>query len=400
MKTHQGLIVILVLSLFIFLTSIWPSSDQLEYEMEESNISSVQLKWEARLQGENVGSRLILDDTTNSIYIMTYSALTALKLETGEIVWMNEDSGGTLWQDRTLQLQDNIMLATGNETPLLRAFASKTGDLLWERDYSYNEDNSRNLAIFSVLSDPLRVYIATIRQDRGTDIEAVELSTGQPLWTISADQVFHQQGVTSFLLTQNRLYVEAGDLYGVDKATGHILEEYPALFRNARNGIIEEFVAYYADGAIQAVSLSPDTAEPTWRTKWRNRPARYPRGVSHLFPIESAEHNVVYARATCNSPIRWCESVLKLDKENGDILWSVDTKGSPVSIAVEEDDLYALTTSANLAHIDAETGDLLGTLQFSPKRTETVGRQVLAYSKGWLIVANGNNQIFGFQKIK
>lgn len=370
------------------------------YVIKDDNIPSIELMWEAELLGETIGSHVIIDDSRSLVFVTTYSALTALNVDTGKVRWVNEDSGGNQWSDRNIQLQNGLLLAKGNQVPILKALSSETGELIWERDYSTNQDNSRNWTIFSILSDASRAYIATRRINRGTDIEALDILTGQPVWTVSANKVFDQQGPTNFLLTKNRLYIEAGNLYGIDKETGDILEVYPSLLKDSKNGIIDDNAAYYTDGVLRSVRLYPNKEESVWYPDWHSSPARYPDGVNRLFTNVNTQADFLYAGASCNSLIRWCTSVLKFNKNTGELVWSADTKGSPTSVAIEENDLFALTTNATLVHVDVISGDVLGSLQFSPESNNMGHRDALAYSKGWLIVGNGNNQLFGFRKIE
>lgn len=396
-RLHACLAIILLAFTLILILLSWLLTIPGEYSIAESDIPSLQPAWETKLKGEGIGSMILIDSSLNMFFVMTYSELSALNLETGEIIWTNESSGGHSISKHTLQVQEHFVLAIGKKPPFLRAFSKDTGDLLWEKDYATNPDGSKNSWVTSILSDKSQVYIATNRKSRGADVEAVDISSGQLLWRTPHQLFGAYSGISGFHLTKNRLYVKAGNFYGMDKQTGEILEHYADLFVPQDREFIDNFVAYHADGSAHATQLVPDQANSAWRNKWQTSLARYPNGITYIFDNVDDDAEVLYASASCNSPIRWCSSVLKLSKENGNLIWAADTNGTPTSITAEGEDLFALTTNASLTHIDASTGAVKGTLQFAPKTNDTVGRQTLAYTDGWLVVTNGNNQLFGFR---
>jgi outer membrane protein assembly factor BamB len=94
---------------------------------------SGEVEWSRGITGVTVScmglwNNLLIVPTFSNIY--DYPPLTALDIETGEVVWENFDSFGGYW-DSSPVIVDDVVYITGYDcTP--RAFDASSGDLIWE----------------------------------------------------------------------------------------------------------------------------------------------------------------------------------------------------------------------------------------------------------------------------
>lgn len=374
---------LIFLMIVVFIGGCISNSSSYKYTISQTETPNIELLWEAILPGKNIESHLLMNNNRDIIFLMTDSTLVALEIVSGRVLWRRENDSGSPYPnngDMLKYLPNDILIATASQGHNLQAISAETGKLLWER--SFNHQGS----IAYMQYDATHLYLAQWRS-RYAYITALSLQAGEKVWEISNSEIQIGGAPNAFLLEKEKLFVETSQLWVLDTTFGSILEKYPLAFIRSEYNILEDTIVYRSDKVVQALRLNAGENEELWH---------YIRqcsdGKTNLLPHPNVEANVLYAASPCHY-------LVKLDKSNGNEVWSTKTKGYPDAIAIANNDLFAITGSATLHRINVSNGDILDTLQFKPSRRDNDGRQSVLYVNDWVLVTNGNNQLFGFQKI-
>jgi len=325
---------------------------------------------------------LIIDEKLKAIYLMTDNALVSLDITSGEIIWSKDRENINPLSKQLIYLQNDILIATDKRGHLVQALAAETGTLLWEKWYNH-------AFVSFILTDTSYLYLA-LGLSRGTEVIALDLYTGKQLWK-APNYLFSQTNPTGLFLENTKLFVGGTKLLSLDTATGNIQETYSDnFFVRGIDKIQKEIVAYStynSNGDVQAFNLTYTQKEVIWRYVNNCQ-----EGVMKILFDLKVETDVLYIGLPCHY-------LTKLNKQNGTVLWSTKTIRSPQDIAIIENEIFLVTTSATLLQLDAVQGEVLEKLQFMPSRRDDSGKQSIAsYENKWIFVTHGNNQLFGFQK--
>jgi len=366
----------------IFLGGCASNSSSRKYTINQIEISSIKPIWDVVLPGKNIESRLLTNRNRDSIYFMTDSTLIALDIVSGQILWERENNPGSPYPnngDMLRYISNDILIATGNRGHNIQALEADTGRLLWKKEFGFQR------SIAYIQSDSDRIYLAQWRS-RYAYVTALDLYTGEKLWEISNSDLQVGGAPNTMLLENDRLFVETSKLWVLDGTSGSILKTYPLTFIRSESNILEDTIVYRSDKSVQALRLNTNQNEEIWH---------YIRqcsdGKTNLLLHPNVKVNELYIASPCHY-------LVKLDKDNGREIWSTKTIGYPDAIAIQGNELFAITGSATLYQIDVSNGNILGNLQFKPSSRDNNGRQSILYINDWIIVTYGNNQLFGFQK--
>jgi len=374
---------ILCIYIFLILTNgCTYSTSRNEYSVSQSENSSIELVWDISFSAKTIESDLIIDEKLKAIYLMTDNALVSLDITSGEIIWSKDRENINPLSKQLIYLQNDILIATDKRGHLVQALAAETGTLLWEKWYNH-------AFVSFILTDTSYLYLA-LGLSRGTEVIALDLYTGKQLWK-APNYLFSQTNPTGLFLENTKLFVGGTKLLSLDTATGNILETYSDnFFVRGIDKIQKEIVAYStynSNGDVQAFNLTYTQKEVIWRYVNNCQ-----EGVMKILFDLKVETDVLYIGLPCHY-------LTKLNKQNGTVLWSTKTIRSPQDIAIIENEIFLVTTSATLLQLDAVQGEVLEKLQFMPSRRDDSGKQSIAsYENKWIFVTHGNNQLFGFQK--
>lgn len=262
----------------------------------------------------------------------------------------------------------------------LTAFDGFSGEVIWRNDHEYWPGLFHNSTYLYAIID-------------GNHIIVYEPETGERVWGTKLQGI---RGVSHVTATETQLFIDGvpDKFFILDAATGRQLRAASSSGGMGYTAfLIEDDTAYWHAWPLFLVSTNLQTEEKNWEQSFDGRFEKTPIFTEELIFVVSF----------------WGQ-LFALDKETGDILWQTaplssltDAERVVSNVAVADGVVYYLTQDSQLRALNMYTGELLGTVAFTPSLfalgTDEINHRFDVAADGDLVAVyfGSSYQIFTFR---
>lgn len=262
----------------------------------------------------------------------------------------------------------------------LTAFDALSGEVIWQNDGEFWPGLFHNSTFLYAIID-------------GNHIIVYEPETGERVWGTKLQGI---RGVSHVTATETELFIDGvpDKFFILDATTGR---ELRAASSSGGMGytafLIENDTVYWHEWPLSLVSTDLQTEERNWAQSFE--------GGFEKTPIFTEEFIFV---------VSFWGQLFALDKATGDIIWQTAPLDSLIhaervvsNVAVADGVVYYLTQDSQLRALNMYTGELLGTVEFTPSlfalETDIVNDRFDVAADGDLVAVyfGSSYQIFTFR---
>jgi outer membrane protein assembly factor BamB len=315
--------------------------DRNEHTLGVANVASLVPEWTVQIPDSDGSTGSAPAVTSSGVYDVTNNVLERRSLSTGQVLWSVSPEAAAIW---TPAIADGEALTGG-----VQAVSTATGAKVW-RDYFGNPPDGPDTV------DGTTAIVSTANND----LAAVDVSTGQTLWSTKAYDLRSGTGVGDGLIFLNT----SGGLTAFNEQTGalvwktnHVSAGTSATYAN---GMVYGY-DYDYDGTRSATVLAavdPATGAIRWTSSL---------GTPESISQPTVANGIVYIGAD--------DVLYALDAATGQRLWSFTTRGDVHSPVIANGVVYFGADGSTLYALNAHGGALLWK---TPTRAPYAGDVVVA----------------------
>jgi len=239
--------------------------------------------------------------------------------------------------------QENHPAPFYTENHFLFAFNVENGDLIWKFNLGGGA-SWWSVSTPSVVDG--RVYVGTTTGY----VYAVDSETGKEIWR------FHLGNSTwsSSVVYSGRVYIGADDnfVYALNAENGDLIWKFKTGGEVWSTPAVDNGVVYVSSGDGCVYALNAENGLLLWSRKIASYLGSSPT------VIDGKVYVGIYGRIWPEENVPENGGIYALDAENGDIIWSYNTRGDvEQSVAVVENRVYGVSQGGDIFALDAENGE-------------------------------------------